>query len=244
MTAKHSAADGRGGSIWLALGAAVALLLAARLGYGLLESHYARTFRSVPIPRGSLEKLPLRIGEWQGRAQPMKETLIKATDTDDHVSRQYRSARGAGAISLWIGYGGRFRDLVPHRPEICYPANGYTLEEEHHVQLKTVDGAFLPCRILHFTRGGIRPERIAVLNYYLVDGEFSPDVSLLRAKAMQFEPGGRYMVQVQISCARNPLSNLPDAPVRRFAEASAPAIREVVQSAVLAASFPPGEERP
>ena len=242
MTAAQFAAHFRDHSLRLALGAAVVLLLAARLGYGLLESRYGQAFRSVPLPRGSLEKLPQVLGEWQGHPQPMKAAIIKATDTDDHVSRFYRSAREPTGVSLWIGYGGRLRDMLPHRPEVCYPANGYTLEEERHVQLKSSDGTLLPCRILYFARGGLQAERVVVLNYYLVDGEYSPDVSLLRTRAMRFQAGGRYVVQVQISSIYDPLRHQPDAAVRGFAEASADAIRETVQAAVRTASPLAGKE--
>lgn len=234
-----------GTRVGLALVVAVMLLLGARLGYGWLDSHYDQAFHSVAILPGSLERLPLAIGQWRGRSEAVPQALITATDTDAHVSRTYQSAGGLGTVSLWIGYGGRFRDLMPHRPEICYPASGYVLEGERRDEIQTPEGVLLPCRILRFARGGANPQRIAVLNYYLVDGEYSPDVSLLRSKAVQLRGGGRYMAQVQVSCILDPLSDAPDAPVRLFAAVSAGPIREVVQSSVQAAlSAPAGKEQP
>lgn len=226
----------------VAIGTAIVLLVAARLGYGMLKDRYARAFRSVPIAEGSLSGLPLVIGEWQGRDEPMTESLIRVTDTDDRVNRRYRSTLNRREIGLWIGYGGRLRDLVPHRPEICYPANGYSLEERRHVDLEAPDGTPVPCTILRFSRGDTPPERLLVLDYYLVDGEYSPDVSLLREKAMRLQHGRHYVAQIQIVSAYDPLSKTPESAVRSFARDSAVPIRTAVQSAVEAALSASGSE--
>lgn len=225
-------ADSSRARVGLALATAVILMLGARFGYGLLEARYTQAFHSVPIPRGSLDSLPLEMGDWRGHDEPIKESLIEVTDTDDHVSRSYQSPVN-GEIGLWIGYGGRLRDLVPHRPEICYPSNGYRLDSVTEIELKAVDGKPLPCRIMHFSRGDLQQEHIAVLNYYLVDGEYSPDVSLLREKASRLDgSNARYVAQIQIVSSFSNWSQTPDAPVQAFAVASAHEIRRAIQSAV------------
>jgi hypothetical protein len=87
---------------------------------------------------------------------------------------------------------------MPHRPEVCYPGNGWTLEDKRRVNLPLSDGTELECQILNFSRSGMSSKRITVLNYYIVDGEYCPDVSLLRGKVLG---NTGYVAQMQITCS-------------------------------------------
>src|ERR1051325_10495344 len=89
-----------------------------------LEAHAA-----PPMPPGTLARLPMNIGTWIGQDAPLSEDIIKATDTDDHVSRTYRRSSDNAAVGCWIGYGTRARDLMPHRPEVCYVGQGWTQQD-------------------------------------------------------------------------------------------------------------------
>ena len=92
-------------TVWVAVG----LMIASGAGYSVAAG-------------------PLQIGPWNGSDTALDERLVKATDTDDHVSRSYVRSDGRGDVSLFIAYGVRFRDLMPHRPEVCYTGAGWTLE--------------------------------------------------------------------------------------------------------------------
>ena len=176
--------------ILLAAATAVALLLMSGGAYRLLAGYLDRPTDSVPMPRGTLAKaLPLRIGEWQGKEKPVEEAVVEGADCDDYISRTY--ARSAEAVQLWVAYGVRARDLMPHRPEVCYPGNGYTLEDTRPVELPIGGGQKLECRTYQFSRGGLGAGPMTVLNYYIVDGQYSPDVSLLRSKALRGSAGIR-----------------------------------------------------
>ncbi|MCX5671540.1 MAG: EpsI family protein [Planctomycetota bacterium] len=215
--------------ILLAAATAVALLLMSGGAYRLLAGYLDRPTDSVPMPRGTLPKaLPLRIGEWQGKEKPVEEAVVKGADCDDYISRTY--SRGAEVVQLWIAYGVRARDLMPHRPEVCYPGNGYTLEDTRSVELLLGGGHKLECRTYQFSRGGLGAGPMTVLNYYIVDGQYSPDVSLLRSKALRGSSGIRYMAQVQVvaSGGGGAASGAAAQAVRAFAVDSAGAIRAVM----------------
>ena len=220
----------------LAAGVGLCLLVASGAGYQWLAERYARASESVPIPAGTLSRLPLSIGDWIGRDVPLDDRIIRATDTDDRVNRVYARYATRQNVALWVAYGVHFRDLMPHRPEVCYPGNGWTLEETRRLELKAADGSPLPCRVLKFTRGALRTERITVLNYYLLDGQFSPDVSALRNRTWRFKSDLQYVAQVQIICGDAPLQGNAETAVSDFAADSAAAIRGLLAKAVLNAT--------
>lgn len=185
-------------SVLLATVTVVLILTVSGEGYRILARYLARSNRSVPLPQGALDKLPMRIGAWVGKDVPMDEAIIKATDTDARINRFY--TRAGESVGLYVAYGVRARDLMPHRPEVCYPGGGWTLEDSRDTELTLTDRTKLRCRILRFSRTGLAIERVTVLNYYIVDGEYWPDVSLLRSKIWRGSKSVHYVAQVQITC--------------------------------------------
>lgn len=218
--------------ILLAAATAAALMLISGGAYRLAAAYLDRPTDSVPLARGTLAKaFPMQIGGWQGRERPVEEAVVKGADCDDYISRTY--ARGAESVQLWVAYGVRARDLMPHRPEVCYPGNGYTLEDSRSLELPIGGGQKLECRTYQFSRGGFSASRMTVLNYYIVDGQYSPDVSLLRSKAMRGSSAIRYMAQVQVVASGGEGAGLKAAyqAVRAFAIDSAAALRGVMPDA-------------
>lgn len=215
----------------IVIAAAVAngILLASGFGYRVLSAQLARPTESTPLPPGVLAKFPLRLGHWEGRDVPVDEAIRKATDADDLLNRVYTLREGTGAVGFYLAYGIRSRDLMPHRPEVCYPGNGWTLQDSDEEKIALPDGSDLRCRIYRFIRSGLEVGNITVLNYYLVDGQCSPDVSRLRTKAWRGSGGIRYMAQVQITGSRSlgMSSEAVRASVRRFAAESALAVRDL-----------------
>lgn len=215
--------------VFVAAGTAIGLLVLSGMCYRVAAEYLARPSESIPLPAGALARLPMRIGQWVGRDVPLSEAVIEATDSDDHVSRAYSRGYGAERIWVFIAYGVRARDLMPHRPEVCYPGSGWTLEGRRDADLTLGDGSKLRCRTLRFSRGGLTATQRTVLNYYIVDGQYCADVSVLRSKAWRGSSGVRYMAQVQITCAGGALA--PDSAARSvsaFAVDSAEAIRALL----------------
>ncbi|MCG3129049.1 MAG: hypothetical protein CHACPFDD_03958 [Phycisphaerae bacterium] len=219
---------------------AIAMFVASGLAYRSLAA-MLKSDSAAAIAPGTLQRLPLEIGGWRGVEVPLDKDVIRRTDTDDHLNRHYR--RGLEGVALFIGAGGRPRDLMPHRPEICYTSVGWTLLETEFVELPLAAGK-LNCRLLTFRRAGLGGERVVVLNYYIVDGRYSADSTLLRSKAPTFLSGMKCMAQVQINCRVDGLSN--EAAARQtvidFARATADAIRELLPDGGLTAP-PHGEEQ-
>jgi len=231
-------ASGKPANVAIAAGIGIAVIVASGFGYRTLADRYNRPSESVPIARGTLAKIPMTFDGWFGVDKPLDEAIIRAIDTNDQVNREYRRRDGRAAVTLFVAYGVRLRDLQPHRPEVCYPGAGWTLVDRLRPVLKTRQGASLPVQIHRFKRGGLAEERVVVLNYYIVDGEYCPDVSLLRSNAWKLSLQANYSAQVQVTCnAGLPRDfNEAEAIVEAFATESASTIHELIVSSVAAAA--------
>ncbi len=211
---------------------ALMLLVCSGAGYRLAAARLAPSTGGISLPPGTLNRLPLEIGDWFGRELKMSAAVIEATDTDDRVSRAYTSGIGLGSISLFVGYGVRLRDLAPHRPEVCYSGSGWTLDSTDRMSLEMSDGVTVTCQFHRFHRGGLGTQRMTVLNYYIVDGRYCPDVSLLRSKAWRFTTDSSYVAQVQVACSSDSDESGCEKAVRAFAAESAPAIQKCLTEGI------------
>jgi EpsI family protein len=220
-------------SVAVAAIAASFLMLIFGLGYHVLAARLEAPVNTITIPPAALERFPLQIGDWIGQDVPMDEAVIRATDTDALINRRYSRRNGQESVSLYVAYGVRARELMPHRPEVCYPGSGWTRTDRRSMELSLRDGMQLPCRILQFSRGTLNTEKVLVLNYYIVDGQYCGDVSLLRSKAWRGSGTVRYAVQVQIvaSVTDNMIADSAARMVCDFAVESASSIFRLFESA-------------
>ncbi len=200
------------------------LMLLFGLGYRAVEAKMEAPVNTTPVSQESLDRLPLEIGGWTGRDTPVDANIIERTDTDAHVSRQYASNSGFGAVSLWIASGVRARDLMPHRPEVCYVGSGYTLLRHDLPDLPLGDGGVLPCNAMQFSRGVLNNNRVLVLYYYLVDGQYCRDVSEWRYKLLWTRIGYIAQVQVVVGIAETVSLEAAMRSASDFATQSAPLI--------------------
>jgi EpsI family protein len=191
------------------------------------------------------------MGAWRGRDVPLDPAVVRATDTDDHLHREYTSASAGRGVVLYVAYGIRLRDLAPHRPEVCYPSAGWTLENTRIVDVPVVDpsgasgAASVPVQIHTFGRGGLQAARLMVLNYYIVGGDYSADVSLLRSSQWAArESGPTYAAQVQVACVATTNAANAEETVREFAAIAAPVVHSFLDAAVAKAMAGPTTGNP
>lgn len=209
------------------------LMLILGLGYRVLAARLSAPLNTTPISPSVLELLPLQISDWTGREVPLDAAIIRATDTDAHINRSYSRNNSMEFISLYVATGVKARDLMPHRPEVCYIGAGWTLIDKHSLKLPLSDGTELPCNVMQFSRGTLTTKKVVVLDYYIVDGEYSSDVSLLRSKAWRGSGTVRYIAQVQIvtSIPLNQTADPSIRTVRAFAVESALLISRLFEDA-------------
>ena len=213
--------------------AAGLLMLAFGFGYRVLAARLAAPVDTTPISPEALAQLPLKIGDWTGREVPLDEAIVRATDTDAHINRRYLRHGSLESVSLYIASGVKARDLMTHRPEVCYTGNGWTLTDRRFVELPLSDVMKLPCNVFEFSRGTLNTNKVVVLNYYIVDGQYCHDVSLLRSKAWRGSGTVRYVAQVQViaSITANMTAESTANIVSAFAVESASLISRLFESA-------------
>ena len=207
------------------------VMLTTGIGYRFEAARLAAPVEAIALSDEALARLPMKLGEWTGIEAPLTEEIAEATDTDARVSRRYSRAGGLDSVWFYIAYGVRARDLMPHRPEVCYTGAGWTLIDRHTTKLSSSDGIELPCNVMQFSRGTLNKERVLVLDYYIVDGEYSQDVSLLRSKAWRGSGKVGYVAQVQIVTSLKPDVNLDSAgkSVYDFATLSASSVLKLFE---------------
>lgn len=215
--------------------AITAIFLMAVFGavHRILAAKLATSVDIPLIPSETLEKLPLQLGEWTGKEVELDDDIIRATDTDAHISRSYSRYNALENIWLYVAYGTRARDLMPHRPEVCYTGSGWTLMTRGSRELLLNDGTKLECTIFQFSRGTLNKKKLAVLHYYIVDGQYCRDVSLLRSNVWRGSGTVNYVAQVQVVTAIRGDLTIDSAVkmISTFAVESAPSISELFRNA-------------
>jgi len=221
---KREAPDSR----WVVAAAVTAslLMLLSGSGYRILAARLAAPVNTTPIALEDLKQFPSQIGEWKGQDVSLDEAVVRATDTDAHISRQFSRSDGTESVYLYVACGVKARDLMPHRPEVCYTGNGWTLVSRRSAEVPLNDGSKLPCSLLQFSRGSLGTQEVMILDYYIVDRQYCADVSLLRSKAWRGSGTVRYVAQVEIIIAVTGTLSADSATelVRTFAAESAPSI--------------------
>lgn len=184
-----------------------------------------------PIAAGTLARVPVSIGDWSGSDVELDPAVVVAAQVDDYVYRYYDRS-GGGRVSFFVAGGARPRDLMPHRPEVCYPSAGWSLRKTR-AGVANSGQISIPYRVLEFGRGGLAPERAIVLNYYLIDGRAAADVSALRSLSWSGATPVRSVFQVQIAARPNAGTTLHDAEqfLTEFAVLSADPIGQAIGGA-------------
>jgi len=75
-----------------------------------------------------LEKIPYKLGPWQGESFSFDKRVIEELSADISVSRKYNYNNRQ--ITLYIGYyGTRKGGRTGHNPNACYPSSGWSINE-------------------------------------------------------------------------------------------------------------------
>lgn len=206
--------------------AAVALLLGTGVGFRLLSQAIGASLGQIMTPSRPLADIPLKLGPWLGRDETLDERVLnlKSFD-DDFVNRVYHNTKDGRQVWLFIGYSGRPYVHLEHRPELCYPSNGWQHIGEAEETLESPAGRAAPATLFEFrwVTGPLvaRPldGRQFVLATYFINGVYIGDSSDLR----RFNARGRllgrpgYVARLQFSLTATSDRAADAAVLREFA---------------------------
>jgi EpsI family protein len=105
-----------------------------------------------PPLRASLASIPMDLGDWAGRDEPVRADIVERAQTTEYLNRVYESRKHPGLrLTLWINYSRNGTNLR-HTPEICLPSGGWTKVESQ-------------TRVLDVPTPGGRPMPVTRLGY-------------------------------------------------------------------------------
>ncbi|MGE3821733.1 MAG: exosortase C-terminal domain/associated protein EpsI [Isosphaeraceae bacterium] len=133
------------------------ILCVSLLGLGLAGASGLEAMTSIERPplRAPLATLPMELGEWVGHDVPIDPHVLKESQADDYLNREYEDRRRPGRkLSLWINYSTRGLNLR-HSPEVCLPSGGWEKVESQSRVIAVSDpsGRNVPLTRLGYAKG-------------------------------------------------------------------------------------------
>jgi exosortase len=113
---------GRNATILAILGA-MTILITSGIVHGRWTNRWAVS-HDLDEAIARLERVPLTVGEWQGREEPMDPRALNSARLEGGALRRYRNTRTGTVIDLLVVCG-RPGPVSVHTPDICYPGAGY-----------------------------------------------------------------------------------------------------------------------
>lgn len=151
--------------------------------------------RETPLLRGAkiADIVPSAFGDWtsQDVGDPYAvngEQTLSSKLYNELITRDYRNSKTGTEVLMLLAYGHRQSDeLQLHRPEVCYPAFGYSLVRNEALTLPVGGRATIPARRL----AAVSEDRRENIIYWTRMGEFLPqDRSQQRADRLKIAMQG------------------------------------------------------
>jgi hypothetical protein len=150
-----------------------------------------------------LSALSYELEDWNGEDVLLSESIQKAAKNDDYLNRTYKNKKTNEHVNVYVAFTARPRTMLGHKPTVCYPANGWVIDNIEKTNIISRSGLSIPCLLHRFHRSEPEAGDIVVLNFYIVNGELTNDESIFsgiswRTPNIHGDPA-RYVAQVQIS---------------------------------------------
>ncbi len=189
----------------------------------------AMTAIERPELKTRLATLPLVLGDWVGKDQPVNPLIVEKAQTDDYLNRVYEDSKRPGRrVWLWMNYSKKGTNLR-HSPEICLPSGGWEKVESQCrvIDLAGPDGAAMPVSHLAYAQGELVQ---GVGFWYYIFGEGRLERYVRGLKISSRSSHGRTTrgssLTVEVFC---PGATDPDgAALRDFAGRLAPALEPIL----------------
>ena len=190
--------------LWAATASATVVLLGAGWGHRALNERISRALGEVFHPGQPLASLPAQLGDWKGETTPLDSRARQVWSVDDdYVNRAYISRRSRAVVGLYVGYVGRPRTSLAHRPDVCYAAHGWQKVSQREIPVTAPGGRVIPCVLYEFRQPDGFGSPVRVLATYLVGGRYSADPGAVRRYHSRspnlFGERPTYLARVQVS---------------------------------------------
>jgi len=130
-----------------------------------------RLGRMQPLRR-PLDEIPLHFGSWRGEAHKLPAHIEKVAGADEYILRIYKDTRTGRSLQFYLTYNGRPRTVLGHRPDICFPSQGWKKVLMQPRTITLSDGTTIPVTVHYYRRDGFNQ---IVINYFNISGLIGND---------------------------------------------------------------------
>jgi hypothetical protein len=126
--------------------AATLILLFGLVANAALQHIYCP--RRLPL-KCPLAMLPMRVGSWVGRDEPIASEILQRAQADEYINRVYEDVSHPGhVLRLWVNFS-HYGLNLRHSPEVCLPSGGWSKVESRTrvIQLKRASGVMFVSRL-------------------------------------------------------------------------------------------------
>lgn len=193
-----------------------------------------------PEPTGQIadvKEIPMRVGNWESAGDveidPVTMEQIKA---DTYVQRRYENPEGK-AVDILLVYRRYGRREFAHRPELCFPAAGYSVVSKDRT---TLPYAGRDAEAVHLNVDGSRvPAPNTTITYFFASGKTTECDFVKQQILMAMErviPNKNGWTFVRLTTAQTPGATDPGmvAAQQDFMRAMAPELEKVITTDVAA----------
>ncbi len=216
----------RGSAFWVLL----IVLVVSGLGHRYLLGQINLAMDRVITPVEPMASIPLSLGPWEGRDLPLEERIQRISGDDDFVNRIYTHRETGEVVSLYIGYIGKPRSWLGHRPDVCYRAFGFEERGQRPMQVTLENGRFVPAILYEFAQPRAGARRQVVMGTYLRNGRFLRAGDNLEQMTSRrpnlFSQQVTYLARIQVGIAASGELNADETVLTDFVRRVIP---EVVQ---------------
>lgn len=91
---------------------------------GSITDRWVEGNRPAEYCASLLDRVPNKIGDWEGVDQEVDDDIQKTAGAQGYVSRVYKHATNGRTVDVWLIVG-HARDTAEHTPDTCYPSSGF-----------------------------------------------------------------------------------------------------------------------
>jgi len=126
-----------------------------------------------------VSKLPMKIGEWQGRDLDVDKRAYEILETKNLILREY--VKGEDKVYIYAIYSSDNRK-VSHPPEVCFEGSGVTIIKKDKIPLELAGGRKIVANELIVEKAGINN----IVVYWYKAGEYYVDNYLMQQLRVAF----------------------------------------------------------
>jgi hypothetical protein len=213
---------------WIWAGLAMALLAASGLFRLTQDRRFAEDASYRETCPFDLKDIPYQLGPWkmvEGGEKKLDDLTVRITGSTNHIVRTYVDELTGVTLTVLVLFGPA-EPVIPHTPDICYPACGFaTVEAGNDVTVDTKAGPVSFRAATYAKSGGRAIQREEVYHSFRLDKRWSAAVGDGR-KFPRRNPG-IFKVQIQRRVAEGERRNR-DNPIEQFLTYLIPSIEQSI----------------